>query len=288
MSGPFDLEINNIKTNLNSLIEKYTNISREFDEKIKKQNEKIKNNMPLNDVNYSENLERYQYMKNYQYIILYNINEIKTNLATLESIVVDTNNLGEQYMNVLKNRHDYSELVNKLNETKLNKGGKKHCKKTKKNLRSRRFRKSKSVKQKKHNKKYIGGDYAFNWLAFSELNDEDKDNVCPICKDPFSETQEKALYKTDCNHIFHNDCLVDVCLHKYDEFLENDLYPLCPICRARLDTNTSLQSLYIVGFQFKKLDNKTIQKYCSPNAKNIYYAKVGDDDDDDDDDDENV
>uniref|UniRef100_A0A6C0DKR8 Uncharacterized protein n=1 Tax=viral metagenome TaxID=1070528 RepID=A0A6C0DKR8_9ZZZZ len=41
-----------------------------------------------------------------------------------------------------------------LNVQRCNTGGKK----TKRNLRSRRFEKRKSVKSNKHNKKYIGGD----------------------------------------------------------------------------------------------------------------------------------
>jgi hypothetical protein len=153
MSGPFDLEIYNIKTNLNSLIEKYTNISKRFEKTIIQQNEKLNNNIPLTDNNYNENLESYKFMKTYQPIILNNINEIKTNLVTLESLVVYTDNLAEQYIKIFENRYN-NELANKLDNSNLNTGGKK----TKRNLRSRRFEKRKSVKSNKHNKKYIGGD----------------------------------------------------------------------------------------------------------------------------------
>lgn len=156
-SGPFDLDIYNIKTNLDSLIEKYTNISKRFEKTIIQQNEKLNNNILLTDDNYSENLERYKFMKSYQPIILNNINEIKTNLVTLESLVVYTDNLAEQYFKIFENRYN-NELVNKFNNSNLNTGGKKHCKKTQKTLRSRRVGKRKSVKSNKHNKKYIGGD----------------------------------------------------------------------------------------------------------------------------------
>ena len=156
-SGPFDLDIYNIKTNLDSLIEKYTNISKRFEKTIIQQNEKLNNNILLTDDNYSENLERYKFMKSYQPIILNNINEIKTNLVTLESLVVYTDNLAEQYIKIFENRYN-NELVNKFNNSKFDIGGKKYSKKTKRNLRSRRFEKRKSVKSNKHNKKYIGDD----------------------------------------------------------------------------------------------------------------------------------
>jgi hypothetical protein len=156
-SGPFDLEIYNIKTNLNNLIEKYTTISKSFEKTIIQQNEKLNNNIQLTDNNYSENLERYKFMKSYQPIILNNINEIKTNLVTLETLVLYTDNLAEQYIKIFENRYN-NELANKLDNSNINKGGKK----TKRNLRSRRFEKRKSVKSNKHNKKYIGGDHHEN------------------------------------------------------------------------------------------------------------------------------
>uniref|UniRef100_A0A6C0DKN0 Uncharacterized protein n=1 Tax=viral metagenome TaxID=1070528 RepID=A0A6C0DKN0_9ZZZZ len=118
MSGPFDLEIYNIKTNLNSLIEKYTNISKRFEKTIIQQNEKLNNNIPLTDNNYNENLESYKFMKTYQPIILNNINEIKTNLVTLESLVVYTDNLAEQYIKIFENRYN-NELANKLDNSNL-------------------------------------------------------------------------------------------------------------------------------------------------------------------------
>jgi thymidylate synthase len=91
MSGPFDLEIYNIKTNLNSLIEKYTNISKRFEKTIIQQNEKLNNNIPLTDNNYNENLESYKFMKTYQPIILNNINEIKTNPSSRRILLTTFN-----------------------------------------------------------------------------------------------------------------------------------------------------------------------------------------------------
>jgi hypothetical protein len=144
MSGPFDLEIQNIKTNLIDLIKKYTTISKNFEKTIAQQNEKLNNNIQLIDNNYNDNLNRYEFMKSYQSIILNDINEIKTNLVTLERLVLYTDELAVQYFEILDNRNN-NELVNEFNNSNLNTGGKK----TKKHLRSRRVRKRKSMKQKK-------------------------------------------------------------------------------------------------------------------------------------------
>jgi len=153
--GPFDHQIYNINTNLKNWIEKYTT----FLQQIEKQNKNIQ--LTPSEYNYVSYMNNY--INHHQPIILNNIDVIKTNLVRLENLVVYTDNLGEKYMIVFKNRYEYSELVNKLNKSNLNEGGKKHCKKTKKHLRSRRVRKRKSMKQKKHNKKYIGGnDYYEN------------------------------------------------------------------------------------------------------------------------------
>lgn len=265
-SGPFALEIYNINTNLINLIEKYTTISKNFEKSIVQQNGKLNNDITLKDVNYNENLERYKFMKTYQPIILNDINVIKTNLVKLESLVVDVDNLAEEYIKIFEERYN-NEVLNKLN---LNTGGKKYSKKTKRNLRSRKLRKRKSVKSNKHNKKYIGGN-VINWFTFDELDDKDKNEKCPICYLEFSETQEQVLYKTDCNHIFHNDCLVDFCLYKYKYINEHGTKPECPSCRAVLDTDKSLQCLYVTMFKEKKLSSETIDANCSVKAKEIYY-----------------
>ena len=106
MSGPFDLEIQNIKTNLIDLIKKYTTISKNFEKTIAQQNEKLNNNIQLIDNNYNDNLNRYKFMKSYQSRILNDINEIKTNLVTLERLVLYTDELAEQYFKILDNRNN--------------------------------------------------------------------------------------------------------------------------------------------------------------------------------------
>lgn len=57
--------------------------------------------------------------------------------------------------------------------------------------------------------------------------DKIPEDVCSICtetlKDPL-----KAVYKLNCGHFFHNNCLNDYCEHSYPD-------TKCPICRSQLD-----------------------------------------------------
>lgn len=89
---------------------------------------------------------------------------------------------------------------------------KKKGKRTRKNTR----------KVRKSYKKRGGGE---KWKTSDEITD--KRDVCPICLVEFSETPNKAIYKTDCNHLMHNDCLSEYCEIKED-------VAECPICRASL------------------------------------------------------
>jgi hypothetical protein len=79
----------------------------------------------------------------------------------------------------------------------------------------------------RRNKKYLGGG---DWIVNDNLPDED---ICPICHEKFSETPEQAIYKTDCNHVFHNNCLNEICIRSET----GGVKPTCPICRKELDLN---------------------------------------------------
>ena len=61
-----------------------------------------------------------------------------------------------------------------------------------------------------------------SWLAPPEYNPDD---ICPICQDRFGTTT--AVYKTNCKHIFHNNCLLKVC--------ESQRRRECPLCRKDID-----------------------------------------------------
>ena len=61
-----------------------------------------------------------------------------------------------------------------------------------------------------------------SWLSPNQYTPNDE---CAICLQSLGTTQ--AIFKTPCNHIFHNDCLVTLCDTENGE-------PRCPICRREL------------------------------------------------------
>jgi rubrerythrin len=65
-----------------------------------------------------------------------------------------------------------------------------------------------------HKNYYGGGD----WIPNKKINNNDR---CSICNQIFE--PNLAVYKTDCGHLFHNNCLNDKC-----ETNRNNWY--CPIC----------------------------------------------------------
>ena len=124
---------------------------------------------------------------------------------------------------------------------------KKNHQKTKKNKYSKTRR----------NKKYVGGG---DWI---NNNDLPKEDICPICHDEFSKTPEQAVYKTDCSHSFHNDCLNNVC----NAAERNNATPVCPLCRANLINAKSDQCTDVWAFKNKALDEESLH---NPGVREIY------------------
>lgn len=62
-----------------------------------------------------------------------------------------------------------------------------------------------------------------SWIDPSQY---DANDICPICHDNYGTTQ--AIFKTKCNHIFHNDCLNGYCETYNGEVL-------CPVCRSDIE-----------------------------------------------------
>jgi hypothetical protein len=60
------------------------------------------------------------------------------------------------------------------------------------------------------------------WLSLSKY---DHNDICPMCHENYGTTQ--AIFKTPCNHLFHNDCLNDYC-----EAHNGNV--VCPVCRSDL------------------------------------------------------
>ena len=129
--------------------------------------------------------------------------------------------------------------------TKTQKKGRNGRKITKRNKHSRKF-------MKMRNKKYSGGG---TWIDVDNDNTFNAGDVCPICLQHFSATQDLAIYKTHCRHIFHNNCLNRAC----------DARVLrCPICRSELEKAAignepaRADCTEVRAFATKRLDNPNI------------------------------
>ena len=108
--------------------------------------------------------------------------------------------------------------VSQAAETMASSGGKKR--------KTRRFKITNKNKHKKTIKKQnAGGD----WLNSKDSKLIEND-TCPICLEKFADTPDKAIYKTDCGHIFHNDCILEICEQKNGD-------AKCPICRKPLEND---------------------------------------------------
>jgi hypothetical protein len=150
------INTDNINTNLSGLIEDYSSMLNSFETSIEKQKNLDYNQPPLSENKYEIINSKYTTLKKWNESLLSEIDVIKRNLVYLAGIVENVNKKANEYIDFFNNRN-MSKITNSFNEMEF--GGKK----TKKHLRSRRVRKRKSMKQKKHNKKYIGGnDYYEN------------------------------------------------------------------------------------------------------------------------------
>jgi hypothetical protein len=167
-------------------------------------------------------------------------------------------------------------------------------KKTYKNKKNHR-KTHKKANKRRHNKKTKRNNLFFGggeWLTNDELKEDDK---CPICSQEFSETPDQAIYKTNCRHLFHNNCLNAYCNH--EEKVNNNTRPTCPVCRSDL----GYACLDVDAFADQYLDasllpakikeiyenkNKTgeVMKRLDVSRKNenIVINRIRDDDDDDD------
>jgi hypothetical protein len=125
--------------------------------------------------------------------------------------------------------------VNKAVETITSTGGSKKRK-------TRKFRIQKPKKSKHHKtKKHIGGGEWINSRDASVV-----ENVsCPICLENFLDTPNQAIYKSDCGHIFHNNCMLRVCEGPIEK-------RICPMCRTPLKDDCS----DVYAFRHKAMVNQ--------------------------------
>ena len=102
-----------------------------------------------------------------------------------------------------------------------------------------------------------------SWLSIDEYNSND---ICPICHEEYGTTQ--AIYKTECGHIFHNNCLNDYCEH-YDGNI------VCPMCRANIGENACMD---VWAFKNKALGRLNNDLYFrnNPHVQSIYNSQLND------------
>ena len=163
---------------------------------------------------------------------------------------------------------DDPEDITKWIISKGYRGGKNKSKKSKKtNKKSKKSnKKSNNKSSKKKGKKgikkyYKGGE----WVNKNDINNNES---CGICNRLFQATPGLAIYKTDCGHFFHNDCLYNKCNTN-----RNNWY--CPICRARIDEN---QCMDVWAFKNKILDERLL---VNDGIREIYVnqADINDEED---------
>jgi hypothetical protein len=149
---------------------------------------------------------------------------------------------------------------NNKKKTRKTNNKRKHKKSHKKAYKKQHYKKTKRSK----NKMIVGGG---EWLTDEELPEYNKDDICVLCQEKFSETPDKAIYKTDCNHNFHNNCLNDYCVDYIKRYkTDENPYPeaICPICKKDL----GYDAMDVYAFAEKSLDTK-----LNPNVKKIYDAQ---------------
>jgi hypothetical protein len=98
------------------------------------------------------------------------------------------------------------------------------------------------------------------WVDDNEYNPTDK---CPICQDDYGKTE--AIFKTRCNHLFHNNCLYDYCVKNRGNIK-------CPVCRSDI----GYACTDVAGFKEKFLGNPDGSPLFEGNKHilDIYDAQV--------------
>ncbi len=86
-----------------------------------------------------------------------------------------------------------------------------------------------------------------SWIDPKQYNPKD---VCSLCLKKFG--VKKAVYKTQCNHIFHNNCLENYCKHNSDNIQ-------CPLCREFIDDCNRLRAFRKHLLDPNIFDNKHVK-----------------------------
>lgn len=89
-----------------------------------------------------------------------------------------------------------------------------------------------------------------------------KDN-CAICRENLR-NQRKAVYRTECGHYFHNNCLLELCDAPRPGPLPGPL--LCPICRRVLDESNCHE---VFAFKEQAFDREGV-RHLPKSVRRIY------------------
>ena len=150
-------------------------------------------------------------------------------------------------------------VANRFGNESATGGGKKR--------RTRKFRIVQKQNRTKHHKRKHKNVVARGvWV--NRRNNSVIENVsCPICLEDFSETPNKAIYQSDCGHLFHNDCLLAVCKGPIAK-------RICPLCRKPLTDDCS----DVYAFRHKAIlrpdDDENAAVFTDEEIQNIYEAQT--------------
>jgi len=84
------------------------------------------------------------------------------------------------------------------------------------------------------------------WVGLDEYNHDD---ICTICQEQYG--KNKAIYKTPCNHFFHNNCLNDYC----ETTIHGQI--VCPVCRKKIEH----ACMDVWAFKEKAMDTDTFKNH---------------------------
>ena len=112
---------------------------------------------------------------------------------------------------------------------------KKQYNKLRKIKKSRKYIK---IKKSKTLRKYIKKQKGGRWVSYSDV---DRNDICRLCNKKFYDTPDKAIYITNCDHLFHNNCLNKLCE-------ENNGELTCPTCHQ-----DEINCMGIWAFEKKRL-----------------------------------
>jgi hypothetical protein len=113
------------------------------------------------------------------------------------------------------------------------------------------------INKKKTKKRVIGGRVK-RWYISSEIKPEEE---CAICVKSFEETPSEIIFKTDCGHLFHNNCLNQHCNYSKNSTQK------CPLCRRNITNDCT----NVWNFKHMKMDNYS---FTNPAVKQIYDAQL--------------